>query len=355
MQIMRMDYPWVREDPGFWIFEVDERLWAEVVRGLFGSEDLSHTARRRWAAGTRPQYSLHVPFVAFEDAAPVGVAFVELPQRDNRHVAFISVVVSAAHRGRGVGTALHEAAVVEARSAGRDTLQAWTWEADAPRGSRWLRATEGEGAIDPTGASARFLLGRGYRLVQVETISGMSLPEQAVLDLEAAAARAVTAPEYDLVQWSGATPVEWLDDMAHLMEVMSTDMPMGESALEPELTDATRVQSQDEALARGGCEWLYTAVRHVPTGRLVGFTRFVHEPGKPLEQWETIVVGAHRGRGLGWFAKTHSHASVRGLWPLAERLVTGNASENSHILAINRRLGYRPIAASGWFELRKRG
>lgn len=356
MQITRMDYPSSPEDPGFWMFELDARLWGDVVRGLFGTDDLSHSALRRWAEGTRPRYSLQVPFVAFEDGTPVGVAFVELPQRDNRHLAFLSIVVAEAHRGRGVGSALYDAAVAEARSEGRDILQCWTWEPDTPRGSRRLTAAEGEGAIDPDGAPARFLLGRGYRLVQVETISGMTLPEQGLLDADAAAARGATMPEYDLVQWSGTTPAEWLDDLAHLMEVMSTDVPMGEAALEPELIDAARVLSHDEALARGGCEWLYTAVRHVPTGRLVGFTRFIYESGRPVvDQWETLIVGDHRGRGLGWFAKTHSHASVRAQWPLAERLITGNASENDYMLAINRRLGYRPIAASGWFELRKRG
>ena len=70
---------------------------------------------------------------------------------------------------------------------------------------------------------------------------------------------------------------------------------------------------------------------------------------------DTMTHPDHRGRGLGWFAKTHSHASVRAQWPLAGRLITGNASENDYMLAINRRLGYRPIAASGWFEHRMRG
>ncbi|WP_269451920.1 hypothetical protein [Tessaracoccus coleopterorum] len=36
-----------------------------------------------------------------------------------------------------------------------------------------------------------------------------------------------------------------------------------------------------------------------------------------------------------------------------QRLVTGNASENVWMLAINRRLGYRPIAASGWYTRRE--
>ncbi|WP_158522458.1 hypothetical protein [Tessaracoccus aquimaris] len=53
--------------------------------------------------------------------------------------------------------------------------------------------------------------------------------------------------------------------------------------------------------------------------------------------------------------KTANHAAIRGAWPEVATLVTGNASENRWMLAINRRLGYRPIAASGWFERRAGG
>ncbi len=46
----------------------------------------------------------------------------------------------------------------------------------------------------------------------------------------------------------------------------------------------------------------------------------------------------------------HAHAALGRQWPEVARIITGNASENSHLLAINNRLSYTPIAASGWFE-----
>lgn len=357
MQITRVDVPAAPEDPTFWIYEVDTRLWAGVVRDLFGDDDLTHSARRRWAEGTRPTYTRPVPFAALDDdGVPLGVAFLDLPQRDNRHVGFLSLIVEPAHRGRGVGTALFNAAVAEARADGRDTIQAWTWEPARPGGTRRLSAAEGDGAIDPDAPPAAFLLGQGFRLVQVETISALTLPEQGLLDGDAAAARAGTSREYDLVQWTEFTPPQWRDDLAELMVAMSTDVPTGDAALEPEVVDAARVLDGEQALARGGCASLHTAVRHVSSGRLVGFTRLIHEEGRPVvDQWETLILRQHRGKGLGWFAKTHSHAAVRAHWPEARRLITGNASENRFMLAINRRLGYRPVAASGWFELRGQG
>ena len=48
--------------------------------------------------------------------------------------------------------------------------------------------------------------------------------------------------------------------------------------------------------------------------------------------------------------KTASHAALRRHWPATARVITGNASENQWMLAINRRLGFRPIAASGLFQ-----
>ena len=356
MNTTRIGYPRSPQDADFWVFEFDAKLWSGVVRGLFGNDDLSRSALARWAEGTRPEYGLHVPFVAHDAGTPAGVAVMELPQRDNRHLAFVSIAVAETHRRRGVGTALLERVLGEARADGRTTVQAWTYEPAVPTGTRTLSAAEGDGAIDPDSPAASFLLGRGFRLVQVETISGLTLPDQRRLEADAAEARSATPAEYDLVQWLGSTPSVWLADMADLMETMSTDVPIGDASLEAEVVDADRVASADEALIRGGCESLYTAVRHLPSGRLVGFTRLVHEAGRPVvDQWDTLVIGAHRGKGLGWFVKTHSHAAVRAAWPEALRLITGNASENSYMLSINRRLGYTPIAAAGWFELNEQG
>ncbi|MHA6524639.1 GNAT family N-acetyltransferase [Tessaracoccus sp. G1721] len=356
MNITRLDYPAGPEDADFWVFDLDEKLWTGVVQGLFGNDDLSHSALRRWAEGTRPEYSTHVPFVAYDSSEAVAVAFMELPRIDNRHLAFLSIAVAETHRRRGIASALLERALEEARADGRTTFQAWTWEPATPSGTRTLSAAEGDGSIDPDSAGAAFLLGRGFRLVQVETVSGLTLPAQSRLDADAAAARAATSDDYDVVQWLGSTPQHWRGDVADLMVAMSTDVPKGDAALEAEVVDEERVASADEAIIRGGCESFYTAVRHVPSGRLVAFTRLIREHGRPVvDQWETLVIRGHRGRGLGWFAKTHSHAKVRSAWPETHRLITGNASENSYMLDINRRLGYVPIAASGWFELSDQG
>lgn len=354
MRITRHEQPDSPEDPGYGVIEFEARLWRDVVLGILGDDDLSTGARVRWAEGTRPGYSRHVRFVACDDdGQPLGAGLLQLPERDNRHLADVSVVVDPGARRRGVGAVIHDALLSAAQAEGRRTVHSFTWEPLVPTGERRLSGAHGDGAIDPEEPSARFLLRRGYRLLQVETMSALDLPGQDRLDADAVAARDSTPAEYETVQWRGVTPAHLRADLAHLMVAMSTDVPVGGADVEPSAVDEERVRTGDERFLDGGMDLLFTAVRHLPSGRLVAFTRLVREAGRDVAgQWETLVLREHRGHGLGWFAKTHNHAVVRSAWPDLRRLITGNASENQYMLAINRRLGYRPIAASGWFELR---
>lgn len=335
-----------------WVHEFDADLWRQVVWNLFGSDDLGESARRRWSAAQQPRYWRNEYLVAMDDGVPMGVAHLELPVADNTHIGYLSIVVDPLRRGKGVGAALFDAAVERTRAEGRTTIQMWTYEPLEPTGTRRLRGTDGDGAIDPDSASARFLLHRGFTLMQVDTMSGLDLPPQAERDAAAEAARATLPPGYELVQWTGTTPGRWLTGVAALQRAMSTDVPTGGAELEEEHVDEERVHAGDEVRARAGLDQLVTAVHHVPTGSLVGFTRVFYDPDKPVttDQWETIVLRGHRGHALGWAMKVASHAAVGHHWPAVRRIVTGNASENSHMLSINRRLGYTPIAASGWFE-----
>ncbi|NHB85830.1 hypothetical protein G7085_18100 [Tessaracoccus sp. HDW20] len=63
---------------------------------------------------------------------------------------------------------------------------------------------------------------------------------------------------------------------------MSTDIPTGEADLRPEVVDADRIRSGDRTRRQGGLDELVTAIEH--TGRLVGFSRVVHDPTRPRSQ-----------------------------------------------------------------------
>lgn len=297
MEITRLPRPTDPAGPDFAPFELDARLWDEVLVETAGDADLGQSALRRWAeCDPNPHTSTHW-FGASVDSRMVGVATLDLPQQDNRRIAYVSVAVERDSRGRGIGGALLEAALETARADGRTNFQAWTWETRR----------------NPAG------------------------------------------DDYELVNWVGATPPGHLDDVARLMEAMSTDVPTGEAELEAEAYDAARVRLADARLDLAGATQIVTAARHRRTGALVGFTRLIHDPARPEvgDQWDTLVVGAHRGHGLGLWMKCRNLIELGDARPAARRVVTGNASENSRMLAINTRLGFVPVAASGWFERRE--
>lgn len=350
MQITRYATVPSLEHPDFWIHEFDARLWRQVVVDLFGSDELAASAQRRWASAIREDYAKSIQLVASIDAVPAGTAVVEFPQKDNRRNALLSVVVEPGYRCRGIGSALLKECGDLAEADGRTNLQCWTYEPLLPTGPRRLRGTNGDGEIDPDSPSAGFLIRRGFTLMQVDTMSALDLGPD--LEGELSAARAHTPGDYQLIQWRGQTPTAWRDGVAELQRAMSTDIPTGGAALEEEEFDAERIRAADDSYAAAGVTPVVTAALHVPSGLLVGFTRAIMDAGgeEVADQWETIVLRGHRGHGLGMLMKTANHVAARSRWPRLRRLTTGNASENEHMLRINRRLGYRPIAASGWFE-----
>ena len=350
MIITRHERPPTMEAGYFSLLEFDAAQWGAVTRSLFHHDDFVESALSRWVAGAHPDYSVQRRFSASENGRLIGSAVLDLPQVDNTHWAQLSIVIDPAHRRRGVGTALLDASFAAAREAGRGTVHAWTWEELPPAGARTLRAAEGDGRVSAGSEFVTFMVRHGFNLAQVHTISGLTLAAEAELEAAADDARAATPSTYELVQWHGPTPAELIDDYAALRIAMSTDAPSGEADYQPEVFDAARIRADEQSQRMAGHEQLVTAVLH--DGRMVAFTCMIHDPARPEvgDQWDTLVVREHRGHGLGMLMKTASHAALRRHWPATARVITGNASENQWMLAINRRLGFRPIAASGLFQ-----
>jgi GNAT superfamily N-acetyltransferase len=79
----------------------------------------------------------------------------------------------------------------------------------------------------------------------------------------------------------------------------------------------------------------------VEGGRLVAFTRL---GAAGVRAWSdmTGTLAGHRGRGLGLLAKHHTLAKAARAG--IEQCFAGNDDDNTAMLGINRRLGYRPFA-----------
>ena len=94
--------------------------------------------------------------------------------------------------------------------------------------------------------------------------------------------------------------------------------------------------------------------RHVPTGEAVAYTYLQSSPHRPAAayQEDTLVAREHRGHRLGTLVKTAALRRFTAERPRVQRVHTWNAGENSHMLAINTALGFRPVSLEGVWEKR---
>jgi GNAT superfamily N-acetyltransferase len=266
----------------------------------------------------------------------IGSARLELPLRDNTHLAQFSVDVHPAHRRRGAGSALFTELERRAVAAGRS-----------------LAVIDLDEPAREAGASAgrAFLAGRGYTCAQVYHRRDLQLPLD---DARLAALEASCAPHatgYRLVGWRDRCPDEFVDSRAELGRRMSTDAPMGDLEVEEEQWDADRVREAEALFAKQNRSYLATGAVHEATGRLVAFTEIAVPLGLPqrVYQWDTLVLKEHRGHRLGTLIKIANHRALAAAFPQATAVSTWNAEENAPMVAVNEALGFVPVGMfSSW-------
>lgn len=338
---------------------------ANTVRlDTWGDLDESRAPAEALAALRAQEYETRLRYLALDappaDGPPdparvLGCALVDLPRHDNTHLAWIDIAVRPEHRGRGLGGALYDRAVVAAHEEGRTVLTASTDHgAEPPAGPGTLVPSTGNGLVRATDPGVRFLVARGWQLEQVARRSVLQVPlDPAVLAARADTAARAAGPDYRVVLWDARCPDEWVDQFATLVGRMSTDAPAGGLDLQEEVWDAARIR-QDEAThrARGMTERVAAAV-HVPTQTLAAFTSLVSRPDTDefVHQDDTLVLREHRGRRLGMLVKTANLTRLAQVQPGARRIGTWNAEENAPMLAINTELGFRPAGGSGEWQL----
>jgi RimJ/RimL family protein N-acetyltransferase len=235
-------------------------------------------------------------------------------------------------------------------------------EADDPFGPPWsLRRLRGwlEHPTDPaetwicpdeaTGAAFAARVGATAGLVEARRVLVLGkIPAGRVASLREQAAQA--AAGYSLVSWDGRTPDEYLARYAEVENAMG-DAPhdVGE---EHSVWDADRVRQQiDDVRERQGRHVYTLAALHDASGEMAAVTAVEADPDNPEwgHQLLTAVTRAHRGHRLGLLVKTAMLDWLAAADPQLERIVTGNAAVNQHMIAINEELGYEllePLAQS---------
>ncbi|MFF1250972.1 GNAT family N-acetyltransferase [Pseudarthrobacter sp. NPDC058329] len=335
-------------------FKECHALRVEHELAVWGNLDRCDTLQEAGEYWRGNAYEERHLYLAKSGTETVGMCSVTLPLRENTHTAGIQVLIAPAHRRRGFGRALLEHAEAVARERGRTSLDAYHEVPLPADGAVLLPAKSGAGGLPLDEPAVAFAVAAGYELEQVERSSRLALPvPPELLDgLEAEAS--ARAAEYTILGWDDSCPQALVQAYARLKATMTTDVPIAGMNWEGEDWDAARVREEENTLIRSGVQSAVTAARHRNSGQLVAYTVLNWRAGVPdsIVQQDTLVTSEHRGRRLGMLAKVANLRRARNRWPSARSVLTWNANENQHMLAINIALGFKPAGYEGEWQKR---
>lgn len=250
----------------------------------------------------------------------------------NSHAMDVRLEVRPEARRRGLGRELLRRAVERAGTEGKTLVTGWTNDR-VPSGAAFCRAVgAGEGMAEHMN---RLLLADVDRdLLRTWVEDGQRR----------------AGADYELVGYDGRCPDDLAEGVLDAFDVMA-DAPREQMRTEHRRMTLAELRKWEEAALAAGAEQWALFPRERGTGRLVGLTTVWWHPDNPglVDQGDTGVAAEHRGRGLGKWLKAAMLLRVLAERPEAREVRTGNADSNEPMLAINRRLGFRPYVASyGW-------
>ncbi|MFF7178031.1 GNAT family N-acetyltransferase [Streptomyces sp. NPDC008121] len=263
------------------------------------------------------------------DGVPVGVAGLRVfTSPGQEHLSELELHVDPAHRRLGTGSLLLAVAVEACRTENRRSLIA---------------------AAPADGPGEAFGVRRGFRPALTLDHLLLRLDELPEADLRRTAE--AEHPGYRLTGWTGAVPDELADAFAAAKNAMN-DMPVGDLDYGSVAWDADRVRAMAQVIADRGDALLTIAAVH-DDGTMAGYTEILlpQGSGPRAQQYDTAVVPAHRGHGLGVWVKTAMVRRLRAEYPDVVEIETDNADDNAHMLAVNHRLGFRSYRRTREFQL----
>ena len=265
-----------------------------------------------------------------DSGQPCGWYVLTLHQRENRDRAHPHVVVHAARRRAGRGTALLQHAAGRAARAGRTVLD--------------LQTREGSSGVAFAGTfKARRSLASVRRVLALDRVPAGRAGLRAGAE---AAARG-----YTLRSWSGPTPEDAIAGVARVNAALA-DAPRADGE-EEQVWDEARVRLDERRVAAMGLRPRVIAACAQATGELAALTQLCLDPGAPEWGFQelTAVARPHRGHRLGLLLKLAMLDLVAREEPQLTRIITGNDEGNDHMIAINEQLGFEVLDRWLWWEL----
>jgi GNAT superfamily N-acetyltransferase len=233
----------------------------------------------------------------------------------------IEVVVDPAVRRQGMGTDLLAALANRAYAEGLPSL--------------------GVEVIGDTPA-VKFYERYGFQCAFVEIRNVLRLASVDWLNLGEMAAGVGSG--YRVEYYPGGPPEELYEAYAEAKAIGRESYEASDLELRPSSYDPDRLRASLATLhARGLRPYIVVGI-HEPTGKIAGLTEVVVAAQHPTraDQYDTVVVPAHRGYGLGRALKARMLFELRSAEPRLTEVQTWNAFENEPMLKVNTELGFQP-------------
>ncbi|MGH3658420.1 MAG: GNAT family N-acetyltransferase [Micromonosporaceae bacterium] len=222
---------------------------------------------------------------------------------------------------------------------GRELLMAAAWRANAERRRTLMVEVLADTAV-------KFFEAYGFGRTMVEVRHRLCLADVDWKRTEQLAGR--LANGYRVEYFPGGPPEELLAPYA---KAKLNLRPHQEIDADQMVTiEASRLRASLSTLRRRGLRAHVAFAIHEPTGDIAGLTELVvptHRPER-ADQYDTLVVAAHRGYGLGLAMKARMLLALRDAEPQAVDVQTWQTLEMEQMARVNAVLGFTPDRE--WYE-----
>lgn len=203
-----------------------------------------------------------------------------------------------------------------------------------------VSATEGPAEVG-TGPSRQFAPAHGYVVGDEGRQRILSWPDTVTHLGEFESAWGPHAAGYEFVTFSAPTPAPWRADRIRLRSMMSTEAPHVNQEVEEEIWTEEILTHYETTTSHMGRDMIVTLARHVESGQVVGYSELAVPRTDPsiVDQYDTLVVGAHRGHRLGGLMKVANMRVLEQRGDAVSTITTFNSESNSAMIAVNESLG----------------
>jgi GNAT superfamily N-acetyltransferase len=274
-------------------------------------------------------------FAAYDGDRVVGSAVLWSFLLDNREKCFFEVNVDVPDRRRGVGRALLRRVEETARQDQRSLMM----------GSATLPFDDRE-----THGYRRFAEACGYQLSDFEVVRHLPLP---VPDEQIAEWVDEAAPHhagYRIETFVAPVPDDLVESLCVLLGQLAVDAPSGLVDFEEEQVTPQRYAEMTATAAAMG-RVCYETVALTPDRQVVAQSTLAvsTQESNTVFQWGTFVHREHRGHRLGLAVKAANLRAVQCARDDLTLVLTQNGETNGYMVAINERMGFRPVEVSAEF------